>query len=178
VSPHRRHLLRKLVGVGVVLLTCGVPAQAQFSKTRWPARQAMPSIDWQDVQGQHWTTASLKGRSVVLNFWATWCAPCKEELSSLQTLHEISDGHAVIIGINVREPVARVTRYMQSTGLDFPVVLDPQGELAKRWGVTVYPTTVLIGPDGRAQWRVLGDVDWSGREAANWLQTLTSSAQR
>ena len=115
---------------------------------------------------------------MVLNFWATWCAPCKEELPSLQTLHEISGGNPLVIGINVREPTARVSRYMKSTGLDFPVVLDAQGELAKQWGVTVFPTTVLIGTDGKAQWRVLGDVDWSGREAEGWLKPLTVSTQR
>ncbi len=149
-------------------------SQAQFDKARWPARQATPAIEWQDVQGQRWSTASLKGRAVVLNFWATWCAPCKEELPSLQTLHEISGGNPLVIGINVREPASRVSRYMKSTGLDFPVVLDPQGELAKQWGVTVFPTTVLIGADGKALWRVLGDVDWSAREAEGWLQPLVS----
>ena len=153
-------------------------AQAQFDKTPWPARQATPSIDWQDLQGQKWTTASLKGKAVVVNFWATWCAPCKEELPSLQTLHEISGGNPVVMGINVREPESRVTRYMKSTGLDFPVVLDAQGTLAQQWGVTVFPTTVLIGVDGKAQWRVRGDVDWSGREAETWLKPLSAPTQR
>ena len=160
------------VGFGLCLCAWSTLSQAQFDKTPWPARQATPAIDWQDVQGQRWSTASLKGRAVVLNFWATWCAPCKEELPSLQTLHEISGGNPLVIGINVREPASRVSRYLKSTGLDFPVVLDTQGILAKQWGVTVYPTTVLIGADGKAQWRVLGDVDWSGREAEGWLKPL------
>ena len=169
---------RFLWSLGLCLCAWSTLSQAQFDKTRWPARQATPTIDWQDIQGQRWSTASLKGRAVVLNFWATWCAPCKEELPSLQTLHEISGGNPLVIGINVREPTARVSRYMKSTGLDFPVVLDAQGELAKQWGVTVFPTTVLIGADGKAQWRVLGDVDWSGREAEGWLKPLTVSTQR
>ena len=129
-------------------------------------------------QGQRWSTASLKGRAVVLNFWATWCAPCKEELPSLQTLHEISGGNPLVIGINVREPASRVSRYLKSTGLDFPVVLDTQGVLAQQWGVTVYPTTVLIGADGKAHWRVQGDVDWSGKVAQSWLQPLMGPTQR
>ena len=158
--------------VAALLLVLSWPAHAQFEKTRWPTRQLTPPVDWQDVQGQRWNAASLKNRVVVLNFWATWCAPCKEELPSLQTLHEISGGNPLVIGVNVREPAARVSRYMQSTGLDFPVVLDPQGELAKQWGVSVYPTTILIGLDGKAQWRVKGDVDWSGSEAQRWLQSM------
>jgi hypothetical protein len=53
--------------------------------------------------------------------------------------------------------------------MTFPVISDPKGDLAKRWGVSVYPTTVLIAPNGQARWRVMGDVDWSGAEAQTWL---------
>jgi hypothetical protein len=56
--------------------------------------------------------------------------------------------------------------------LNFPVVLDSQGALSKQWGVSVYPTTILIAPNGKAQWRIQGDVDWSGAEAARWLNAL------
>ena len=178
MTPPRWHKLARRCVWRVCWLAVALPAQAQFAKTPWPARLATPTIDAQDLQGQRWTTASLKGRAVVLNFWATWCAPCKEELPSLQTLHEISGGNPLVLGINVREPAPRVSRYMAATGLDFPVILDAQGALAKQWGVSVYPTTVLIGADGKAQWRVVGDVDWSGREAASWLKTLTGPAQR
>jgi len=155
-------------------LVLGGSALAQFQKTPWPAAKAAPALELLDLQGQRWTSDSLKGKAVVLNFWATWCPPCKEELPSLQTLHEIGGGDPVVIGVNVRETASHVRRYLVSTGMNFPVVLDPQAELAKRWGVSAFPTTVLIGPDGRAHWRVVGDVDWSGREAAQWIAALSS----
>ena len=150
------------------------PAHAQFQKTPWPATQASPALDLTDLQGQHWTTERLKGRAVVLNFWATWCPPCKEELPSLQTLHELGGGDPVVLGINVRETPTAVRRYLMATGLTFPVVLDPRADLAKRFGVSAFPTTLLIAPDGQIRWRVVGEVDWSGREAAQWIGTLTS----
>lgn len=156
----------------VLALAWALPAHAQFEKTPWLARQVTPLLDVQDFQGQRWSTDQLKGRVVVLNFWATWCAPCKEELPSLQTLHELSGGNPLVLGINVREPASRVSRYLQSTGLNFPVVLDSQGALSKQWGVSVYPTTILIGTNGKAQSRIQGDVDWSGPEAARWLNAL------
>jgi len=131
-------------------------------------------LDLTDLQGQHWTTDRLKGRAVVLNFWATWCPPCKEELPSLQTLHELGGGDPVVLGINVRETPTAVRRYLAATGLTFPVVLDPRADLAKRFGVSAFPTTLLIAPDGHIRWRVVGEVDWSGREAAQWIGTLTS----
>lgn len=151
-------------------------AWAQFDKTAWPANVATPKIEALDLQGKAWTTAELTGKVVVLNFWATWCAPCKDELPTLQSLHDISDAQTVVLTINVREPAARASRYMQSTGMTFPVISDAKGELAKRWGVTVYPTTILIAPNGQARWRVVGDVDWSGSQANGWLTELRQNA--
>jgi thiol-disulfide isomerase/thioredoxin len=144
-------------------------AWAQFDKTAWPKMVVTPTLDVIDLQGKSWSPAELEGKVVVLNFWATWCAPCKDELPTLQTLHDISDSQTVVLTINVREPAARASRYMQSTGMTFPVISDAKGELAKRWGVTVYPTTILIDPNGQARWRVVGDADWSGAQANTWL---------
>ena len=157
-----------------LLLCLPLLAQAQFQKSPWPATQATPALDLTDLQGQRWTNDRLKGRAVILNFWATWCPPCKEELPSLQTLHELGGGDPLVLGINVRETATAVRRYLSATGIGFPVLLDPQGELAKRWGVTAFPTTLLIGADGQVRWRVVGEVDWSGREAAQWIGALSS----
>ena len=158
-----------------LLLCLPLVAHAQFQKTPWPATQASPVLDMTDLQGQRWSTESLKGRAVVLNFWATWCAPCKEEMPSLQTLHELGGGDPVVIGINVRETASHVKRYVKTTGIGLPVVLDPQAELARRWGVTVYPTTFLIGLDGRVRWRIQGEVDWTGAEPDRWIKGLAPS---
>jgi len=155
------------------MLSLPLLAHAQFQKTPWPATQATPALDVQDLQGQRWTVERLKGRSVVLNFWATWCPPCKEELPSLQTLHEIGGGDPVVIGVNVRETTSHVRRYLASTGMSFPVVLDPQAELARRFGVSVFPTTLLIAPNGQIRWRVVGEVDWAGAEAGRWVASLS-----
>lgn len=165
-------VIRRLLAV--LLLGLPVFCQAQFQKSPWPATQASPSLDLLDLQGQRWTTERLKGRALVLNFWATWCPPCKEELPSLQTLHELGGGDPLVLGINVRETATTVRRYLAATGIGFPVVLDPQGELARRFGVTAYPTTLLIAPDGRIRWRVVGEVDWSGAEAGRWISGLTA----
>jgi thiol-disulfide isomerase/thioredoxin len=157
-----------IVVLGLITST----AWAQFDKTAWPLRQATPTFEAVDLQGKVWSSTTLAGKVVVLNFWATWCAPCKDELPTLQTLHDIRDAQTVVLTINVREPAARAARYLQSTGMTLPVIPDPKGEWAKRWGVTVYPTTILIAPDGQARWRIMGDVDWSGAQANAWLADL------
>jgi thiol-disulfide isomerase/thioredoxin len=172
-------VLGLFLGVCLAVLSLGfLPtiAWAQFDKTAWPAKLDTPKIEAIDLQGKAWTSAELSGKVVVLNFWATWCAPCKDELPTLQTLHDISDAQTVVLTINVREPFARAARYMQSTGMTFPVISDAKGELAKGWGVTVYPTTILIAPNGQARWRVVGDVDWSGAQANGWLVEVRQNA--
>lgn len=158
----------------IAFLLLPLLAQAQFQKIPWPARQAAPALELTDLQGQVWTTANLRGKAVVLNFWATWCPPCREEMPSLQTLHDLAGGDPVVIGINVREPASRVRRYVESAGLQFPIVLDPQGELAKRFDVKTYPTTLLMAPDGQIRWRVVGEVDWAGPEAWRWVSGLSA----
>ena len=172
VQTKAQPVLGLFLGVLLALLGTSLAASnawAQFDKTAWPNKVATPGIDAVDLQGKTWNSTELAGKVVVLNFWATWCAPCKDELPTLQMLHDISDSQTVVLTINVREPTARAARYMQSTGMTFPVISDAKGELAKRWGVTVYPTTILIAPNGQARWRIVGDVDWSGAHANAWL---------
>ncbi len=172
VQTKAQPLLGLFLGVLLVLLGTSFFASnawAQFDKTAWPAKVATPALDAVDLQGKTWNATELAGKVVVLNFWATWCAPCKDELPTLQTLHDISDSQTVVLTVNVREPAARAARYMQNTGMTFPVISDAKGELAKRWGVSVYPTTILIAPNGQARWRIMGDVDWSGSQANAWL---------
>jgi len=162
--------------LGLVLSVVTSAAWAQFDKTAWPVRAVTPTLEAVDIQGKAWNATELSGKVVVLNFWATWCAPCKDELPTLQTLHDISDSQTVVLTINVREPAARAARYMQSTGMTFPVISDAKGELAKRWNVTVYPTTILMAPNGQARWRIVGDVDWSGAQANAWLAGVRQNA--
>ena len=172
-------VLGLFLGVLLALFVTGFVAPnawAQFEKTRWPARVSTPAFTAVDLNGRTWTSVDFAGKVVVLNFWATWCPPCKEEMPSLQTLHDISDSHTLVLAVNVNEPAARVARYAQSTGLSLPIVLDPKSEMVRRFGVTAFPTTVLIGPEGQARWRIVGDVDWSGAQANGWLAEVRQNA--
>jgi len=162
---------RRCAAVWTLALFISGSAWAQFDKQAWPARTPSPRLDVQDLQGRRWTSASLQGQVVVLNFWATWCAPCKEEMPSLQALHD-APHPPVVIAVNVKEPKGRVMPFLKHANLSLPVVLDEQGELARQWGVRIYPTTVLIGPNGQARWRVVGDLDWAGLQADTWLHDL------
>lgn len=159
---------------GVILALCWTGAlQAQHLKSPWPSRLAQPAIDWVDESGKTWNRSQLAGKTVVINFWATWCAPCLDELPSLQTLREFSrDTNVVVLTVNVKDPVSRIHQFVSRNGFTFPVVSDRQGALARLWGVKVYPTSVLVSPQGKPVWVIEGAVDWTGREADEWIRSL------
>ena len=148
-------------------------AFAQFEKTPWPAGQATPTLAFTDLQQKIWTPGELKGRVVVLNFWATWCEPCKEELPSLDALAQLEGNEKIIVlGVNVNEPAPRALKYLKTHGLNLITLSDPESSWARQFKVRVFPTTILIDPKGRARYRVMGAVDWTSQEARQWLESL------
>ncbi len=101
----RRHLCLAFAASAVT-----APARAQHVAKPWPAGRAVPPMAGTDLQGKSWDLAALHGRAVLINFWATWCAPCKEEMPTLQTLAELEGERLAVLAVNVREPLPRVQR--------------------------------------------------------------------
>lgn len=166
---NRRELLALTLG------TVAVPAFAQrgYDVSPWPAGRAAPALQALDMQGQTWTLERLRGRAVLLNFWATWCPPCRAEMPSLQQLAEIyGPDQLQVLAINVGEGPRRIAQYLQSSGLELTILLDPKSEAARAWGASVLPTTILIDAEGRPRQRVRGEVDWSGRDAMALVEPL------
>ncbi len=164
---------RDLLGLTLATLAGPVLAQRGYDVTPWPANRPAPALRALDLQGKTWTLAELRGRAVVLNFWATWCPPCRAEMPSLQQLGEIyGPEQLLVLALNVGEGPRRIAQYLQSSGLNLTVLLDPQSEAAKAWGANVLPTTILIDAEGRPRQRVRGEVDWSGREAQALVEPL------
>ena len=163
---------RQLLGLALGAAAAPVLASG-YDVTRWPAGPAGPPLQALDLQGKLWQLAELRGRAVVLNFWATWCPPCRAEMPSLQQMAEIyGPEKLVVLAVNVREGPRRITQYVQASGLNLTVLLDASGEIARQWGASVLPTTVLIDAEGRPQQRIRGEVDWTGREAAALVEPL------
>lgn len=151
----------------------GLARAADYDVTRWPAGQAAPVLQALDLQGKVWRLSELRGRAVVLNFWATWCPPCRAEMPTLQQLAEIyGPEKLVVLAVNVSEGPRRINQYVQASGLTLPVLLDANGEIARQWGANVLPTTILIDAAGRPRQRLRGEVDWTGREATALIEPL------
>ena len=125
------------------------------------------------MAGRRVTLADFRGRALVLNFWASWCEPCRAEMPTLQQLPLVlGEDRVAVLAVNFKEGPRRIAQFTQAAGVTLPVALDPQGEVARAWGVKVFPTTVLIDPDGRARQRIRGEVDWSSHQALGWIEAL------
>lgn len=169
----RRRFLRGAALGGTLLLGRQALAAGEVTYTVAPWQGAVPPLQAVDTQGKTWRLDELKGRAVLLNFWASWCEPCRAEMPTLQQVADLYGADKLLVlAINFKEHPARAIQFAASTGLTVPVLLDPQGLTAKAWGVKVFPTTVLMGRQGRPQQRVQGEVDWTGAAAAGWIEAL------
>ena len=170
-----RHAIVRALGLaGILGWLCVMSlAHAQHLASRWPASVATPTASFTDLTGQRWTPEQLKGKTVLINFWATWCAPCLEELPSLQTFFEFSQSaDVVVLAVNVKEPLGRVRQFVARNQFGFPVIADRDGELIRQWGVKVFPTTVVLSPQGVATWVIVGQVDWTSQVVQGWMGSV------
>jgi len=154
-----------------LLLTGDVRADpSRFIPWKEPAA---PSLALNDLAGRSHTLDDYRGNVVLVNFWATWCEPCRDELASIQALQQRLAGRPfVILLVNYGESRARVGEFVKRESISFPILLDPNQEAPRAWRVRVLPSSFLIAPDGRVRYSVIGEIDWAGVEAANLVQRL------
>jgi len=104
--------------------------------------------------------SDYRGKTVVINFWASWCAPCRDEAPALEQGWQIHQNNDVVfIGINTWDSEAKAQDFMQSFGLSFPNALDERGTVAVEYGMIGIPETFFIAPDGTISRKIIGGVD-------------------
>jgi len=160
------------------LLALHLSAQAQgFEMQPWPVKKPVPVFEATDLSGKVWHSSDLRGRAVLINFWASWCEPCRAEMPSLQALAQRHGPEKLLVlAVNYKEPQPSVQRFVQQSALNLPVFLDPQGLVARQWGITIFPSTVLLAADGRVQGVLRGELDWAGEQAALRVLPLLAPA--
>jgi thiol-disulfide isomerase/thioredoxin len=138
-----------------------------------PWRGDTPPLTLKDLDGRPHALADYRGKVVLVNFWATWCEPCRDEMPSLRTLRERLKGQPFeILTVNYGESATRAREFLDRERLDLRVLLDPNQEAARAWRVRVLPGSVLVGPDGRARAAVIGEIDWASEVAVKVVRAL------
>jgi len=137
--------------------------------------RAMPAITWHDADGRPHTLAELAGRGVVLNLWATWCAPCVAELPSLAAFaRQAAADNIAVLALSVeRGGAPTVARYFSIHGIEgLAVLTDPMSAAAQTLGTRGVPTTLVIDRQGRERGRLEGGADWSTPQALAAVRKL------
>ena len=123
------------------------PLTAQRERQIPQSGQKFPDFTLESLDGEKITLSELANQPIVINFWATWCDPCKEEMPLFEAVYSENSG-IVVLGINYNEPANIIRRFVQERGITFPILLDADGKLAERFQVFGFPTTYFIDRDG------------------------------
>ena len=142
------------------------PAGAQAAQSSdavlrpWPAKQPTPALTLTTLDGQAWDLSQLRGKVVVVNFWAGWCGPCVAELPVLGALAQRPgySGKVAVVGVNYKESLDAIQAFTAGRGIPYPVLRDRQGTMFKAWTAGVMPTTIVVDRQGRARWRSVGEI--------------------
>ncbi len=181
----RRFSRRAVLAAGGTLaatLIAGKPKAAEIGEVtrklvRTDPRTVLPEGRFVDAEGASHEVSAFRGHGLIINFWATWCAPCVAEMPSLAVLSRAlaPDDIAVLPLSSDRGGAAVVGPWFESKGITgLPVLLDPKGALARAWGVRGLPTTVVIDREGRDCARLEGGADWGMPEVAALIRTLVA----
>ena len=139
-----------------------------------------PEIAFTDPDGAVLNVTDLQGQYVLLNFWATWCAPCRKEMPALNALQlELGgDDFRVVTVATGRNSLTGIRKFFEETGVtELPLYLDPKSELARGMGVLGLPITVILDPDGNEIARLRGDAEWDGASAKAVVRALIGKAE-
>lgn len=161
-------------GAAWALLVTGVLMGCSESKSpdRLVIGQAFPAVTMSGIDGKDVSLSAYRGKLVVLNVWATWCPPCREELPSLQRLSRLLDGKRfVIVGLSLDQDNVAVREYLHDRGVTYTNYLDRGLQIVKHvLGMKAYPDTFFIGADGRFLGRVVGAIEWDNPRMVQALE--------
>jgi peroxiredoxin len=150
---------KMLTAILVMILTSGllITGCSAGSEPTATVGKAAPDFELQNLDGQSISLSDLKGKPVLINFWATWCGPCVSEMPYLQEIHDEWSGKGlVVLAINIGDSSSEAEQFLQNHNLSLPVLLDTGKVVAQRYNIRGIPTTFFIDKDGIIQEKIIG----------------------
>ena len=172
-APGALVLASALAVLGLATSSCNKDPGPQVGK-------AAPDFTLPDLSGKSHRLGDLRGRIVVLNFWATWCPPCIEEMPSLEKLHRaLADKGVAVVAVSVDERFSDVGAFISRFGLTLPVLYDEGKKVSRKYQTFKYPETYILDREGRLKSKVVGPRDWAAptviRDMVQLLESETAS---
>jgi thiol-disulfide isomerase/thioredoxin len=178
-----RDSIQELSGVKLAQAPAARASKAPAVKAAGPTERKLrpykgnpvpPPLRLTDLDGKVHDLADYKGKVVLVNFWASWCPPCVKEMPSMQRLKEKMAGKPfVILAVNMAEAETEVRDFLATkVKVDFPVLMDRDGAALKAWKVFVFPTSFVVGPEGKISYSLYGEFEWDTSEAIQAMDSL------
>jgi peroxiredoxin len=132
-----------------------------------------PDFTLPNLDGKKVSLKEFRGKVVFLNFWATWCVPCREEMPAMEKLYqEFKEKNFVVLAVNVKDRKQEAVNFVKELKLSYPIVMDPDAQVGLLYGAWGLPTTYLIGPKGEGLARAWGPAEWYSPAARNLIKEL------
>lgn len=169
-------LFSLFVLIVIASLTACDPGKAVLSGKKLSAveKKPAPDITVSSLNGEKLKLSELKGKVVLLNFWATWCPPCREEIPSMMKLNAAMTGKKYqMVAVSLDEGgKAAIEDFFRTSGYLLPTYTDPDGKAAAAYGVTGFPESFVIDKNGIIVKKIIGPLDWSAPETITFLNDL------
>lgn len=123
----------------------------------------LPDFTLSDLQGESHSLSDYRGKAVMVNFWATYCGPCIKEIPSMQRLQEkLGAERFAILAVNMAEERADIEAFLKKHDIrvNFPLLLNPEGDVVESWMITAVPTTFIVDPEGNIRYALFGGIEW------------------
>lgn len=158
----------------LILALLGAPriAVAAADLKTLPAKPA-PALVLPSLEGGMAKLDDLRGRVVLVNFWAVWCPPCRKEMPSMSRLADKLAGKPfTILGVNVGETPEEIRAFLKLVPVNFPIAPDSEGQNLKSWSVFAFPTSYVVDKKGRMRLGLFGSIEWDNPETVARLEAL------
>ena len=153
--------------------TAGESAAAAELLDPLPEKPAAPVFELQGPGGDTYSLADMQGEPVIVNFWATWCPPCRAEMPAMQRAWEtLRDQGVMLVGVNVGESKEEIAAFAEQLGVDFPLPMDSDMSVSQQWPMKGLPTTFVVDPQGRIVYRAQGEREWDDPALLDLVRAL------